>query len=89
MKNSELYRRLVDVGAAHVRTRGSHYLMRLPGGATVPLPFNHPAAEASRTVVASFRRVLREQGIELDSEAPSRNVGGSGSPRDRQKARER
>lgn len=57
----ELEADLLRRGWQPERQRGSHLVLRAPDGRrSFPLPVNHRGRNASRHVVASYRRALRE-----------------------------
>lgn len=58
---------LLRHGCRPLRTRGSHQRWATPNGATFGLVVNHPGSDVSNTILASVRRTLRAEGIELAS----------------------
>lgn len=61
----DLLSRLYALGGTALRMRGSHKIVGLPSGRTVSVPANHLGHEVSAVVLASVRRALRADGLEL------------------------
>lgn len=65
MKVRKLMSDLRKLGCRPKRCNGSHGTWTTPGGVPFTLVVNHPGADVSATVLASVRRVLRKEGLDL------------------------
>lgn len=61
----DLLARLSELGGVAVRQRGSHQVVALPSGRCCTLKVNHQGEDVSPIVLATVRRVVREEGFEL------------------------
>lgn len=61
----DLLARLHELGAEPVRQRGSHQTVTFPSGRAVTVKVNHPGEDVSPIVLATVRRAVREEGLEL------------------------
>jgi len=60
-----LRKRLRNLGCRPLRTRGSHEVWSTPGGARLVVVCNHLGRDASKPVLASCRRALFLEGLDL------------------------
>jgi predicted RNA binding protein YcfA (HicA-like mRNA interferase family) len=60
------------------RTKGSHQVWSTPGGVSFPVVVNHPGNDVTPRVLASVRRVLRAEGLELGQHLGATSARGGG-----------